>query len=165
MSTSGEKESRFMAIVSDNRQMIYKVCYMYASDQEELNDLYQEVLANLWQGLDSYRGDSRMSTWIYRVAFNTCVTYIRHNAKHGNGRVALDDVTDVQWEDSGRGEKLRHMYRLISCLDKMDKAIILMWLDEKSYEEISELTGLPRNTVATRLHRIKHRLTERNKDE
>ncbi|WP_303641089.1 RNA polymerase sigma factor, partial [uncultured Duncaniella sp.] len=76
MSTSGEKESRFMAIVSDNRPMIYKVCYMYASDPEELNDLYQEVLANLWQGLDSYRGDSRMSTWIYRVAFNTCVTYI-----------------------------------------------------------------------------------------
>ena len=154
-----------MAIVNDNRQMLYKVCYMYASDASELDDLYQEVLANLWQGLGSYRGDSRLSTWIYRVAFNTCVTYIRHNAKHGHGRVTLDAVSDFQCEDSERGQRLRHMYRLISCLDKMDKAIILMWLDEKSYDEISELTGLQRNTVATRLHRIKQKLSERNKEE
>ncbi|MDE6572234.1 MAG: sigma-70 family RNA polymerase sigma factor, partial [Duncaniella sp.] len=79
------KETRFMAILDDNRRLIYKVCYMYADDSEHFNDLYQEVLANIWQGLDSFRGDSRQSTWIYRVAINTCVTYYRRNSPHTSG--------------------------------------------------------------------------------
>ncbi len=154
-----------MAIVNDNRRMIYKVCYMYATDGDHLNDLYQEVLANVWQGMESYRGDSRMSTWLYRTALNTCITYYRHNGRHQQGKVGLDALAEFACEDDGRMARLNRMYRLISCLDKMDKAIILLWLDEKSYDEIAEISGLPRNTVATRLHRIKQKLIERNKQE
>lgn len=166
MSTQrADKEARFMAIVNDNRRMIYKVCFMYATDGEHLNDLYQEVLANVWQGMDSYRGESRMSTWLYRTALNTCITYYRHNGRHRQRKVGLDALAELANEDDGRIARLNRMYRLISCLDKMDKALILMWLDEKSYDEIAEVSGLPRNTVATRLHRIKQKLIERNKQE
>ena len=121
-----EKESRFMKVVNDSRQLICKVCYMYATDRDHFQDLYQEVLANIWVGLDSFRGD-----------------------------LAADD-------GSARAEQLREMYSLISGLDKLDKAIILMWLDERSYDEIAEVTGFTRNNVATRLHRIKSRLARQS---
>jgi len=160
-----EKESRFMSIVNDNRRMLCKVCYMYADDDEHFKDLYQEVLANLWQGMDSFRGDSRLSTWLYRTAINTCVTYFRHNGKHDRGKVGLETLADAAGDDGERMADLRQMYRLIAGLDKMDKALILMWLDEKSYDEIAGVTGMSRNTVATRLHRIKLRLRERNEKE
>ena len=65
-----------MTIVNDNRQLLYKVCYMYATDRDHFQDLYQEVLANIWEGLGSFRGDSAVSTWLYRTALNTCVTFI-----------------------------------------------------------------------------------------
>lgn len=151
-----------MAVVEDNRRLIYKVCYMYATDDDHFNDLYQEVLANIWQGLDSFRGDSRQSTWIYRVALNTCVTFYSRNSSHSTGRMSIDNVPDIEAPESDRGDMLREMYRLIGGLPKMDKALILMWLDEKSYDEIAEVAGLTRNTVATRLRRIKQKLVEQN---
>ncbi len=164
-SGSRDRERRFMTVVADNRRVIYKVCYMYASDQDHFNDLYQEVLANLWQGLDGFRGDSAGSTWIYRVAINTCVSYYRRNVRHTQGRVGLEGLDNMPGDDSDRSGKLRQMYRLIGGLDKMEKALILMWLDEKSYEEIAEVTGLHRNTVATRLRRIKQKLIDKNNSE
>lgn len=159
------KESRFMTVVNDNRQMIYKVCYMYATDNDHFKDLYQEVLASLWQGLDSFRGDSKMSTWIYRTAINTCVTFFRKHKSHGVDTVGLEAIADIPGDDNARTDMLKEMYRLISGLNKMDKALILMWLDERSYEEIAEVTGLSRNNVATRLRRIKQRLVEENRKE
>lgn len=159
------KEERYMAIVDDNRQLICRVCYMYANDDDHFKDLYQEVLASIWQGMESFRGDSKMSTWIYRTAINTCVTFYRRHKSHSAETVPLEAVTDLAGEDSSRQEMLREMYRMISCLNKMDKALILMWLDERSYEEIAEVTGLTRNNVATKLRRIKQRLVDENQKE
>lgn len=160
-----QKEARFVAIVNDNRQLICKVCYMYATDNDHFKDLYQEVLASLWQGLDSFRGDSKMSTWIYRTAINTCVTLFRRHKSHSQETMSLDVAADIVGEDSSRQDMLKEMYRLISGLNKMDKALILMWLDERSYDEIAEVTGLTRNNVATRLRRIKQRLVDENQKE
>ena len=89
-----QKEARFVAIVNDNRQLICKVCYMYATDNDHFKDLYQEVLASLWQGLDSFRGDSKMSTWIYRTAINTCVTFFRRHKSHSQETMSLDVALD-----------------------------------------------------------------------
>lgn len=138
---------------------------MYATDNDHFKDLYQEVLASLWQGLDSFRGDSKMSTWIYRTAINTCVTFFRRHKSHSQENMSLDVVADMVGDDSSKQEMLREMYRLISRLNKMDKALILMWLDERSYDEIAEVTGLTRNNVATRLRRIKQRLVDENQKE
>lgn len=155
-----EKESRFMTIVTDNRQLLYKVCYMYATDNSHFQDLYQEVLANIWEGIESFRGDSALSTWLYRTALNTCVTYYRRHNRHSSEMIPLDFAESLTADDGVRNEQLREMYRLISRLPKIDRAIILMWLDERSYEEIAEVIGFTRNNVATRLRRIKQRLVE-----
>ena len=156
-----ELQNHFMELIWQNRQLICKVCYMYASDSDHFNDLYQEVIANMWQGIGSFRGDSALSTWIYRMAINTCVTYYRRNRRHSKQTVSLDQILDIPADDTSRADNLRQMYTLISTLKPMDKALILMWLDERSYDEISEVTGLGRNTVASRLRRIKLKLIEK----
>ena len=164
MSTPSAEERRFLDLVEANRRLLYKICYMYATDGDHFNDLYQEVLANIWQGLATFRGDSAVSTWIYRVAINTCVSNCRSSARHRVGKVSLDEAAGLAGDDpsDSRTARIRQMYELISGLSAMDKALILMWLDEKSYDEISELTGISRSNVAVRLHRAKQKLIERN---
>lgn len=155
-----EKEQQFTAIIENNRQLIYKVCYMYASDDDHFKDLYQEVLINLWNGLERFRGEAQLSIWIYRTCINTCVSVYRKNHKYDE-MLPLEGVSVVDDNDDGsRLQQLREMYGLINRLDRMEKAIILLWLNEKSYDEISEITGLSRNNVASRLRRIKIKLQQ-----
>lgn len=159
MENKSEKEERFVLIVENNRQLIYKVCYMYASDDEHFKDLYQEVLINLWRGIDRFRGEAQLSTWIYRTSINTCVTYYRKNHKYDEME-SIENVSVMDNDDGTRLQQLKELYRLINLLDRLEKAIILLWLDEKSYDEISEITGLSRNNVASRLRRIKIKLQQ-----
>lgn len=159
MEHKSEKERQFMAIVERNRQLIYKVCYMYASHDDHFKDLYQEVLINLWNGLERFRGEAQLSTWIYRTCINTCVSVYRKNHMYDE-MLSLEGVSIVDSDDGTRLQQLREMYRLINRLDRMEKAIILLWLDEKSYDEISEITGMSRNNVASRLRRIKIKLQQ-----
>lgn len=142
-----------------NHALIMRVCYMYATDREHLNDLYQETAINLWQGMEKFKGDSKLSTWIYRTTLNTCISYFRKNHRHDDTE-SLETLMEFPADDSERTEQLREMYRLITRLRKLDRAIILLWLDEKSYDEIAEITGLSRNNVASRLHRIKTQLSQ-----
>lgn len=163
-SQSASAEAYFLEVVEENRQLISKVCYMYATDGEHFNDLMQEVMANLWQGLRKFRGDSRISTWIYRMCINTCVTYFRRHRRHSDACVPLDGIVEIAGDDGTRLAQLREMYRLIATLEPMEKALILMWLDERPYEEIAEVTGLSRNNVATRLRRIKQKLVKKGQE-
>lgn len=159
---NSQREAQFNSLVSENRQLICKVCYMYATDVDYFNDLYQETLANIWSAMDSFRGEARISTWLYRIAINSCVTFFRRHHRHDSLNAPIESLVDIPGDDGRRTENLREMYRLISQLDPMEKALIMMWLDENSYDEISEVTGLARNTVATRLRRIKQKLIDRS---
>lgn len=152
-----------MQIVGSYQGVIKKVCFMYSSPGAPFDDLYQETLANIWTGFGSFRGESKMSTWIYRTAINTCVTWYRRNSRHNNA-LPLDDIVEsVSAEyDSEYKQNLAELYKLISSLNPLEKGIIMMWLDNKSYDEISEVTGLARGAVATRLHRIKQKLKEKS---
>ena len=161
---SSQKEKAFIETIERHRGIITRVCYMYSSGRTHFNDLYQETVANLWQGIDSFRGDSKIATWIYRVTLNTCVTYYRSNRKH-NEVESLDHLYDIAEEVSSRNADLKQMYDMISGLKKLDRAIIMLWLDEKSYDEIAEITGLSRNNVASRLRRIKERLARTVSDD
>ena len=159
MERKSEKEQQFLSIIEENRQLIYKVCYMYASDDDHFNDLYQEVLINIWQGLENFRGGAQISTWIYRISLNTCVTHYRKYHKY-NETVSIDGLKVVDADDGTHQQQLKELYRLINRLDRFEKAIILLWLDEKPYDEIAEITGLSRNNVASRLRRIKMKLQQ-----
>lgn len=161
-STSEDASKQFSRIISEYNGLIYKVCYMYAEDSEHLKDLYQEVTANIWQGLKGYRGQAKLSTWIYRIAINTCVSYLRRNNRH-SGTESIDDrALGIIDESHEHAMQLKAMYEMIGLLGRLDKAIIMLWLDEYSYDEIAALTGISRNNVASRLHRIKQRLVVQN---
>ena len=148
----------FDDIIRSYSLLITKVCYYFASNTTELKDLRQEVLINIWTGLEKFRKESKLSTWLYRVCFNSCITYRRKN-RHKNHEVPLTCILEIEAENFDM-EKYKEMHRLIGTLGSEEKAIILMWLDENSYEEIAEVVGLKRNTVATRLKRIKEKLVK-----
>lgn len=157
MELKKENEQAFLALVKEYRRLIYKVCYLYATDEEHLKDLHQEVLINLWQGFQGFKGEAKISSWIYRVSLNTCISFYRKHSKMTD-TMPLESLLGLTTEDDEKTVHLREMYRLISRLNRLEKAIILLWLDEHSYEEIAEITGLSRNNIASKLKRIKEKL-------
>lgn len=158
MNPDAEKE--FENIIADNSGIITKICYYFSTNSEEFKDLRQEVLYNIWKGLGNFRYDSKISSWIYRISFNTCITFQR-KSRQSKEMISIDQIIDLPSDDEPSYiEKYNSMHALIRQLKYEDRAIILMWLDEKSYEEISELMGINRNTIAVRLKRIKEKLVK-----
>ncbi len=164
MNHQSDREAQFLEISGRYKEVIAKVCYMYTSPDAPFDDLYQEVLLNLWQGLGSFRGDAKISTWIYRTAINTCITWLRRNSRYGgNTTVRIDDVSVDPADTSASSpvmEEYRELYRLISMLGPIDKALVTLWLDEKSYDEIAAIMGLSKGNVAVKMHRIKEKLSK-----
>lgn len=147
----------FAEIISIHDPMIKRICFGYARTAEELDDLHQDALVNIWQGLPKFRADSSIKTWVYRVTLNSCVSVVRTRKKDTNSD-SLDRVVDVIDDDEDRRMHIRELHECIATLNPIDKAIVMLWLDEYSYEEIAEMVGLKRNNVATRLHRAKEKL-------
>ena len=157
-------EQEFLSVIKEYERVIYKVCYLYTSRNATLNDLYQDVVLNLWRAYPKFRGACKISTWIYRIALNTCISFIR---KEKN---VPEIVTLTPYESEWMTEEqdsfqlmLKELYYLIGQLGQLDKSIILLYLEEKSYEEISEITGLTVTNVATKLNRIKEKLRKMKK--
>ena len=148
-------EKEFIDILLEHKQIIYKVCFMYAKDKDAINDLYQETVLNLWRGYPNFRKESQVSTWIYKVSLNTCISDLRK--KKNVNFVPLQMEIDI-YEDCEKNELLQEMYQLIKQLNKLERIYILLWLEEKTYDEIAEITGVSRNNVAIRLYRIKEKL-------
>lgn len=155
--TSRSMEREFSDIIADNNQLIERICFYYASDSKEYEDLLQDVYINIWRGLENFREESRKSTWIYRICLNTCVSSWRRNSRHKNS-LSIDSIVEPCEEDGCRSEALEQLHYLISLLNPAEKSLLMMWLDERSYDEIAEVTGFNRNTVATKLRRIKEKL-------
>lgn len=159
MTSQRSKQYEFEAFAREHRRVIGKICYLYAVDSDDFDDLYQEVLINLWRGFDGFEGRAKASSWVYRVGLNTCISYYRRNRRHA-GKVPLSDCAGMVDDDPQRDERLRELYALINRLDTLEKAVVMLWLDEVPYDEIAEITGLTRNNVASKLHRIKLKLRE-----
>ncbi len=149
-------EEEFVALVKANERVIYKVCSFYVSPKVAVEDLYQEVVANLWRGYSCFKAESAPSTWIYRIALNTCVSYIRKELRAQRQWAAEPGETPSHTD--GGDDRVAILYRLIATLNAIDKAVILLWLEDKSYAEIAEITGLTSTNVGVRLNRIKNNL-------
>lgn len=153
-----ELEQEFTACIKEYERVIYKVCYLYTTKSVTLNDLYQEAVLNIWRAFPNFRRECKISTWIYRITLNTCISFIR---KEKNIPEIVSLTQEAEWlteeEDSFR-EMLVELYRLINCLGQLDKSIILLYLENKDYAEIAEITGLTVTNVATKLSRIKDKL-------
>ena len=152
-------EKQFVDFVTEYKQIIYKVCYIYATDSDSLNDLYQETVINLWKSFPRFRGECQVSTWIYRISLNTCVSFYRKSKSHPEV-VPISVDLEAFPEEENKTSQLRELYRMINCLKQLEKALILLWLEEKSYQEMAEITGLSSNNVAVKLNRIKEKLKQ-----
>ncbi len=152
-------ESEFAEMIKEHTRIINKVCFFYATDKMPYEDLRQEIYVNLWLGIDKFRGDSKLSTWIYRVAVNAALMSIRnYKSRLVTLPLELSGYDRSTEGDDVRAEQLQELYDLVNQLHPLDKAIVLLWLDEYQYDEIAEIMGMSRNTVATRLRRIKEKL-------
>lgn len=154
-------EREFARFISQHSRIINKVSYFYATEQLPFDDLRQEIYVNIWRGLKQFRGDSKISTWIYRVAVNSALMAIR-SSKSRIETVSLDfGLLELSSElDDVQKENFQTLHSMINRLEKMEKAIILLWLDEYTYDEIADTLGLKRNTVAVKIHRIKDKLSK-----
>lgn len=149
-------ESEFAQIVKEHKSTIYTVCYMFSNDEDEVADLFQEVLIKLWKGIDTFDGRSDIKTWIYRVALNTCVTIDKKKQRHRKAQLSMD--IDLFNDRSRDTEQARLLHRRINQLQPLDRAIVLLWLEDISYDEIAAIVGITPKNVSVRLYRIRQQL-------
>lgn len=157
-------EQEFVTLIQEYERVIYKVCYLYTTPHATLNDLYQEVVINLWKAYPKFRNECKISTWIYRIALNTCISFIRKE-KNIPEIVTLSQIADRIEETDETQVMLKRLYSMINRLGQLEKSIVLLYLEDKSYEEIAEITELTLTNVATKLSRIKDKLRKMNKEE
>lgn len=155
-----QNEQDFSRIVREHKSTIYTVCYMFSKNEDEVNDLFQEVLINLWKGLQNFRGESDVRTWIYRISLNTCISCDRKKRKRKTIPLTMNINPFTDSDDDSR--QVQQLNRRISQLGPFDRAIILLWLENMSYEEIGEIVGISTKNVSVRLFRIKEKLKKTN---
>lgn len=150
-------EVEFTKIVRENKGTVFTVCYMFSKDDDEVNDMFQEVLVNLWKGFGSFKGESKVETWIYRVALNTCISMERKKKRRGKS-VPLSMEANLYLDRDTKSLQIRQLHKRIQKLGIIDRAIVLMWLEDMSYEEIADVIGITAQNVGVKLHRIKEEL-------
>jgi RNA polymerase sigma-70 factor (ECF subfamily) len=150
-------ERDFENIVREHKGTIYTVCYMFSKDADEVADLFQETLINLWRGSGTFRGDSALNSWIWKVALNTCITYDRKR-KRGITTEPLSMNIDLFDDTAEENRQITLLRDRIGKLGPFDRAIVLLWLENLSYEEIGQIVGITPGNVSVRLVRIREQL-------
>ena len=150
-------ELQFTKMIKEYRKTIYTVCYFFSKDTEEVNDLYQEILINLWKGFEKFRGESSLKTWIWRVSLNTC-NNLERKKKSSVQTIPLSIDIDLYNVDDAHSKQIQILYDRINRLDVFDRAIILLWLENMNYQDIADVVGISLSNVTTRLFRIKEQL-------
>tara|TARA_R110002050_G_scaffold16019_2_gene49159 strand:+ start:258537 stop:259022 length:486 start_codon:yes stop_codon:yes gene_type:complete len=155
------KEDEFVKVIKNHEAIIFKITTIYTDHREDQKDLYQDIVFQLWKSFDSFKNESKISTWMYRVALNTALTHLK-KSKRLPFSIGIDEVILEQIEsyDASFEEHLKIMYRHIKQLNVLEKGLILLFLEGKKYEEIAEITGLSTTNVGTRISRIKKKLKE-----
>lgn len=151
-------EDKFIEMIKKNEGVIYKITTIYARNGEDQKDLYQEIVAQLWTAFEKFRGEAKMSTWIYRIALNTAITRLRKETKRNSISIDQAILTYTENHDPIWEEKIKLLYHHIGLLNNLEKGVILLFLEDKSYEEIATITGLSPSNVGTRLSRIRQKL-------
>jgi RNA polymerase sigma-70 factor (ECF subfamily) len=157
---SEEAEGRFLEVLGRHQQIINKVIRIYGVDSENRRDLFQEIVYQLWRNFGSFKGESSISTWVYRVALNAAITSLRKSKKVPE-HTELDDQfisTPESFDTSARSEQVQQLYSAIRSLGEVDRAVVMLYLEELSYKEIAEVLGLTEDNVGVKLNRIKTKL-------
>ena len=153
---------KFTEKVIESQGIIHKVCSMYCDNSEHRKDLFQEILIQLWKSYPSFRNESKFSTWMYRVALNVAIQELRKTKKKQQLFVLTNQFKDVLEESNSeeQNERLKRMHTAIAKLNKIEKAIVMLHLDDKTNEDIAEIIGITQNYVRVKMNRIKTKLKE-----
>ena len=154
-------EKNFTEIVTIHQGIIHKVCGIYCKDDEARKDLFQEIVMQLWRSFPSFRGDSKVTTWMYRVALNTAISSFRKQVRKPQEESLTGNIYQIPMPTKYRQEQeeqIQFMYKAIEHLSKIEKAIIMLYLEEHSYEEIAQITGITKTNVGVKINRIKSKL-------
>ena len=153
-------EKEFLQIITENQGIIHKVCSVYCDLEEDRRDLFQEILAQLWKSYPTFRNESKFSTWMYRVALNTAITSFKKDKRQPDKSGISYENLQLAEEmyDSREEEQIKMLNKAVSNLSGIEKSIILLFLEDKKYEEIAEITGITQNYVRVKMNRIKKKL-------
>jgi RNA polymerase sigma factor (sigma-70 family) len=156
------KEEEFVNLIQTNQGLIYKVASIYTRNREEHQDLCQEIIYQTWKSFDYFKKAAKPSTWLYRVGMNTAITHL-NKEKRSPSRVSISELKmDFADEmDAEHEEKIKELYSEIRRLNLLDRGIVFLFLEGKSYEEIGEIMGLNTSNVGTKMSRIREKLKKR----
>jgi len=153
-------ERDFLQIIQKNQGIIHKVCNIYCDTDDDRSDLFQEIVAQLWKSFPTFREESKVSTWMYRVALNTAITTFKKSKRRPDQNLLtyenfqiIDEAYDTETED-----KIKQLHKAVNHLTGIEKSIVLLFLEDKKYEEIAEITGITQNYVRVKMNRIKKKL-------
>ncbi|MDF4203056.1 sigma-70 family RNA polymerase sigma factor [Maribacter sp. SA7] len=154
-----QKEEVFTDLIREHQALLYKVTSIYTDKKEDQEDLFQEIVFQLWKYFDSFRNDSKITTWMYRVAMNTAITFVKKKKRRPDS-VSVADVfiTQSDYKDDVLEEQLKLLYQQLQHLNTLEKGLIFLLLEGKSYKEIAQITGLSDSNVGTKISRIKKKL-------
>lgn len=151
----------FLLLLRQHEKIIYKVCTHYAHDSDTRKDLYQEIVMQWWRAFPTFRAESKISTWLYRIALNTAISHLRKHHSYRQNTIFDDFKMDLpDLNDTTTHEQLSALHRAIAQLNDVDKALILLYLDEYKYEEIAQIMGLSMSNVGVKINRIKEKLKQ-----
>ncbi len=153
-------EKEFLQIITENQGIIHKVCSIYCDLEEDRRDLFQEIIVQLWKSYPSFRSESKFSTWMYRVALNTAITTFKKDKRQPDKSGISYENIQLAEEiyDTGAEEQIKMLNNAVTQLTGIEKSIILLYLEDKKYEEIAEITGITQNYVRVKMNRIKKKL-------
>jgi RNA polymerase sigma-70 factor (ECF subfamily) len=158
------KELQFEALYQSHKDKVYRLCLGFLKEKELANDLFQEILIKIWRHLDSFKGESEIGTWIYRIAYNTALTFSAREKKIEERHTEMPEHLDLSEPDSYATEqevRIQLLYQAISELPEVDRVIATLLLENTSYKIIAEISGISENYVAVKVNRIKASLTQK----
>lgn len=156
-------EQEFTRTIKEHKGTIYTVCYMFSKDSDEVADLFQEILINIWKGFEKFKGESSVRTWIWRISLNTCISFERKKSRRINP-IPLSIDIDLYDDSDSDSKQIRMLQQRIAKLGPFDRAIILLWLENLDYSEIGSIVGISEKNVSVRLVRIREQLKKMNNE-
>lgn len=158
--TPQKQEADFVTLLEENQNIIHKICRLYTESEAEHKDLFQEISIQLWRSFDRFEGKSKFSTWMYRVGLNTAITIYRKEKKRIDTYILNDEISRIEVDqyDPVIDEKLNWLYQKIEKFSEIDKALVLLYLEDKRYDEIADTLGITAVNARVKMNRIKKRL-------
>ncbi len=156
----GNTEKDFVKLISENQGLIHKVCLMYERNEENRKDLFQEIVLQLWRSFHSFKGQAKITSWMYRIALNTAISFFRKTSRIPE-TTDLDNLKFQIADDNEsvlRREQFQMLEKAIKQLNEIEKAMMMLYLDDISYEEIAETLGITQNNVRVKMNRIREKL-------